>query len=96
MSDNPFFQRKTLRQPGCQIDYLIQTKYGGLYVCECKFIRGLVQPSIIREMQEKLERFHYPKGFSCRPILIHVNGVHEDVINSGYFSDIIDFGEFLD
>ncbi len=96
ISDNPFFQRKTARQPGCQIDYLIQTKFGGLYACEFKFTRGLVQPSIISEMRLKLERFQYPKGFSCRPVLVHVNGVHEDIINSGYFADIIDFTEFLE
>jgi len=35
--DNPFFQRKTKRQHGCQIDYLIQTKYNNLYICEVKF-----------------------------------------------------------
>ena len=36
-TDNPFFQRKTLRTPGCQIDYLIQTRFRTLYVCEIKF-----------------------------------------------------------
>ena len=30
----PFFQRKTARNKGCQIDYLIQTKLGILYLCE--------------------------------------------------------------
>ena len=29
--DNPYFQRSTTRQPGCQIDYLIQTKFNTLY-----------------------------------------------------------------
>lgn len=37
-----------------------------------------------------------PKGYSCRPVLIHVNGVHEDVIDSGFFINIIDFGKYLD
>ena len=51
---------------------------------------------IIKEMRKKIESFHLPKGFSCRPVLIHVNGAHEDVINSGFFSDIIDFSQFLE
>lgn len=37
-----------------------------------------------------------PKEFSIRPILIHVNGVTDAVIESEYFSDIIDFGQFLE
>lgn len=95
ISDNPFFQRTNSKQPGCQIDYLIHTKFGTLYLCEIKFSKNLIQPTVILEMQEKIKRFKYPKGFSCRPILIHVNGVHEDVIESEYFAEIINFEEFL-
>lgn len=95
VSDNPFFQKKTARNPGCQIDYLIQTKFGGLYVCEVKFSKHSVMPTVILEVQQKLDRLRYPKGFSCRPVLIHVNGVHEDVIDSGFFAEIIDFGSFF-
>lgn len=39
LCDNPYFQRGTLKRQGCQIDYLIQTKYKTLYVCEIKFLR---------------------------------------------------------
>ena len=95
VSDNPFFQRKTARIPGCQIDYLIQMKFGVLYVFEIKFMQEEIGIEIIREMQKKLKAFRYPKGFSCRPVLIHVNGVTEDVVDSGFFSEIIDFSKFL-
>lgn len=95
ITDNPFFQRKTARISGCQIDYLIQTKFGTLYVCEIKFKKHELGLDIIREMKKKLACFQYPKGFSCRPVLIHVNGVHEDVVNSGFFSDIIDFSKLM-
>ncbi len=30
--DNPFFQNKTSRQQGCQIDYMIQTRLNVLYI----------------------------------------------------------------
>jgi AAA+ ATPase superfamily predicted ATPase len=96
ISDNPFFQRKTIRQQGCQIDYLIQTKFGGRYACEIKFSKHPLQPSLIPEMKAKLERLHYPKGFSCRPVLIHANGVHEDINDCGYFAEIIDFSTLLE
>ncbi len=95
ISDNPFFQRETSKQEGCQIDYMIQTKFGGLYICEVKFSKNPIGKDIITEVQQKLDKLSYPKGFSCRPVLIHVNGVHEDVIDSGFFAEIIDFSEQL-
>ena len=36
-ADNPFFQNTTTRQKGCQIDFLIQTKFKALYVFEIRF-----------------------------------------------------------
>ena len=93
--DNPFFQHKTTKQVGCQIDYLIQTRYHTLYVCEVKFYKKSLSPSVIDEVKEKISRFKIPKGFSCIPVLIHVNGVSESVEKSPYFLDIINFSDFL-
>lgn len=96
IADNPFFQRKSARFPGCQIDYLIQTKFSTLYLCEIKFKQNEIGLEILQEMKKKLKNFRYPRRFSCRPILIHVNGVHEDVIHSGFFSEVIDFSKILE
>jgi len=93
--DNPYFQNKTSRQHGCQIDYLIQTKYSNLYVCEIKFSLSQVRRDIVLEVEEKIKNLLRPKGFSCRPVLIHVNGVHEEVIDQAYFSQIVDFRDLL-
>lgn len=95
VSDNPFFQRKTLQYPGCQIDYLIHSTFGTLYLCEIKFKKQEIGLEIIKEMKQKLTNFYTPKGFSCRPVLIHVNGVREEVVESGFFSNIIDFSDLL-
>lgn len=95
VSENPFFQRKTIRTPGCQIDYMIQTKFGSLYICEIKFSKREIDSSILNEMQTKISALKFPKGFSCRPVLIHVNGVSDDVVDSDYFAAIIDMGELL-
>lgn len=92
---NTYFQRAGARKRGCQIDYLIQTRFRCLYACEVKFRQGVVGTEVIEEVQEKLDRLQLPKGFSCRPVLIHVNGVSEEVIESGYFARIIDFSELL-
>jgi AAA+ ATPase superfamily predicted ATPase len=95
ISENPFFQHKTTKQVGCQIDYLIQTKFDSLFVCEIKFSKNTLTPEIIDEMQNKIRRLIRPKNFSCRPVLIHANEVHSSIIDSDYFAAIIDFGEIL-
>ncbi len=92
---NTYFQKAGTRKRGCQIDYLIQTRFCYLYACEVKFRQGVVGTEVIEEVEEKLRRLQLPRGFSCRPVLIHVNGVSEDVVNSGYFARIIDFSELL-
>jgi len=94
--DNPFFQRKTARQKGVQIDYLIQTRFNCVYICEIKFSRFEIQADIIPEMREKIKRLNLPKGFSYRTVLIHVNGVREDVVDSRFFAEIINFSEMLE
>ena len=70
--------------------------FGSLYVCEIKFSKHPVGKDIINEVQQKLKNLIYPKGFSCRPVLIHVNGVQEEIEESGFFTEIINFGSLLE
>ena len=93
--DGPFFQTHTKRQPGCQIDYMIQTRFHTLYVCEIKFSKSPVGKKIIEEIEEKRKRLKIPRYCSIRPVLIHVNGVEESVLDEGYFDKVIDFSELL-
>jgi uncharacterized protein len=93
--DNPFFQRKTARQKGCQVDYLIQTNSNLLYICEIKYSINPVGSGVIEAVKEKINRMSIPRYFSLRPVLIHVNGVGEAVLDSQYFSHVINFGDFL-
>ena len=92
---NPYFQSTTKRSKGTQIDYLIQTKFGTLYLCEIKFSKNEQNSTIITETQEKIDRLIKPKHCSIRPVLIHVNGVSDEVIDSEFFAHIIDFGNLL-
>ncbi len=93
--DGPFFQNPTTRKPGCQVDYLIQTRFNTLYLCEVKFSKNTIGQQVIKEMEEKIKRLKVPRLCSIRPILIHVNGVEEDVVDSRYFDKIIDFSQLL-
>lgn len=90
-----YFQTAGTRKRGCQIDYLIQTRFRYLYACEVKFRQGAIGTEVIEEVEEKLRHLQLPRGFSCRPVLIHVNGVTEEVADSGYFARIIDMSELL-
>lgn len=95
VNDNPFFQTKTKTQKGCQIDYLIQTKFGTCYLCEIKFSYQKVTTAVIDEVREKISRLSLPKNLSIRPALIHVNGVDDKLLEADFFSSIIDFKDFL-
>lgn len=94
--DNPYFRRATTRVPGCQIDYLVQTGFGTLYVCEAKFTRRELGPGIIKEVQDKIQRLRVPRGCSVRPVLVHTGGVSEAVLESEFFASIIDFCDLLE
>ena len=95
IADDVYFQRETKQYPGCQIDYLIQTRVNTLFVCEIKFSQNELKTSVIQEVKEKIKKLTIPKSFVCIPILIHVNGVSEEVREAEYFFEIIDFSEFL-
>lgn len=92
--DNPFFQKKTARQKGCQIDYMVQTKYD-LYVCEIKFSRNMIGSSVIDAVKSKIDSITFPKNFSVRPVLIHASEVSDAIIDSHYFSKIIDIRDLI-
>lgn len=93
--DNPFFQRKTQRNQGCQIDYLIQTRQRTLYVCEIKFSRNAVPSAVVAEVKEKIARLSLPRHMSYQPVLIHAGAVAESIAEQEYFAAMIDFGELL-
>lgn len=93
--DNPFFQNKTQKQAGCQIDYMIQTKHNVVYLCEIKFSAKAIGMQVISDMQEKIVRLSLPKHFSYRPVLIHANEISESVEEAQYFSNIINLADFL-
>lgn len=96
LMDGPFYQTQTARQKGCQIDYMVQTRFQTLYICEVKFHKNPIGTKIVQEMKEKLERLSTPRFCSIRPVLIHINGVDEAVKDLEYFDKIVDFSLLLD
>lgn len=94
-ADNPYIQSSTLRQKGCQIDYLIQTQARSLFVCEIKMRKKGLGTEVVDEMQEKINRFSVPKGFGICPVLLHLGPVSDALLSSRYFYKIIDIADFL-
>lgn len=93
--EGPFFQTSTSKQTGCQIDYMIQTRFHNLYICEIKFSKSPIGKKIIEEMESKRKNLKTPRYCAIRPILIHVNGIEESVLDERYFDKVVDFGELL-
>ena len=93
--DNPYWKRAIKTKTGCQIDYLIQTKYKNIYLCEIKFSKNKVHSKIIEDIKEKIACLSLPRNTAILPVLIHVNGVQESVLDSKFFYEIIDFGDLL-
>jgi hypothetical protein len=54
-----------------------------------------ITSTIIPEIRAKIGALSRPRGMSCRPVLIHVNGVSEEVTDSDYFAHIVDMGGLL-
>lgn len=92
----PYFQQKTNRKAGCQVDLLIQTNLNTLYVCEIKFSKNPIGTEVISELDEKIKRLSPPKGFSVVPILVHANGMTEQLEDKHYFPYVVSVSDFVD
>ena len=91
--DNPYWQTATQKTHGCQIDYMIQCRNNTVYACEIKFSKSPLQRAVISEVDRKIRSIAKPRNYTFRPVLIHVNGVDDSVLEECYFDTMIDFSE---
>lgn len=90
----PYFQNKNTKQNGCQVDLLIQTKFGNLYMCEIKCKKN-IDASILDEINVKKKNLNYKKGFTVRPVLILCGDVAESVENSENIFKVLHFKDLI-
>ena len=95
ISAAPYVQKKnTTNQFGCQIDLLIHTNLDVFYVCEMK-CKKVIDRSITKEVQKKIESLKLPKGSAKKPVLIYCGEIpyadKEDIEN--YFLKIIHYDD---
>jgi len=93
--DDAYIQRKTKTQTACQVDYLIVDKFNTVWVCEVKFSKSRLGTKVIEELEKKIESLKHGGSYSYRPVLIHVNGVTDELVAESYFAKIIDFSALL-
>jgi len=86
--ENPYFQNKTSKQQGFQIDYAIQTRFKNIYLCEIKFSQNPISINVIKEIEKKIKALKIPKGFAILPVLIHINGISH-TFEKGNYEDYI-------
>lgn len=95
LRSGPFFQRSSGKKQGCQIDLLIQTVHRVIYLVEIKFSQNPIGIDVREEIVRKIQRLQLPRGFSIKPVLIHVNGVSKALYQDRFFAAIIDFSDLL-
>lgn len=93
--ENPYWQSATNKTLGCQIDYMVQCRNNTIYVCEVKLAKHPLPQTVIADVAGKIDRLVKPRNYTFRPVLIHVNGVEDAVMDARYFDHVIDFGELL-
>lgn len=94
-AEGPYYQSKTTRTKGCQIDYLLQTKHQTLYACEIKFSKNTLGIELIHAMQEKINRLSLPRNFAVLPVLIYTGELSDALVEANYFYKLIDFSPAL-
>ena len=95
ISASPYFQNATKSNIGaCQIDLLIQAKFGTLYLCEIKFKKN-IDKQVIKDISKKIDLLKRPKNTSIRPVLIYEGKITDALLYDDFFDKIICFGDLL-
>jgi uncharacterized protein len=79
------------------IDLLIHTDRDIFYLCEIK-CQKMIDRTIIKDVQQKMDRLVLPKRSSLKPVLIYEGEIyppHEVEIRK-YFYRIVHFGQMLE
>ncbi len=69
IAHGPYFQSQTTKQKGCQINYLVQTRFNTLLACEIKFSKNKIKTNIIEPMRNKERALNLPHGMAYWPVL---------------------------
>jgi AAA+ ATPase superfamily predicted ATPase len=95
ISSSPYIQKKdSTHKVGCQIDLLINTSIGVLFVCEFKF-KKRIGMEVAKEVEEKIKALKTPKRVSVRSVLVYEGELSHPEKMSDYFFKVIPFVDLL-
>ena len=81
----PFFQAKTIDNPGMQIDLLFDRGDNTIIVCEMKYSRAPIKLVVSQETQRKIDILRERTRKTILPVLITNNLPSKELAKSGYF-----------
>lgn len=89
-----YFQTRTKRREGCQIDLLVLCKRNYLYLVELKY-KKKIGVGVIDEVQEKIRKLNLSKKISIRTCLVYMGELSSELIEENYFDEMYDFSNLL-
>lgn len=90
-----FWQKRTKRKEGVQIDMVIERTDGATHLIECRWSSGTIGKSIIEEMERQKGLYPNPLNHTLKTALITTHGVTDHVRSSGAIDDIITVKDLL-
>ena len=83
-----YFNRRTNRKEGVQIDLLFVRHDPVVTLCEIKYHAGLIGKWVMTEVEKKVALLDEPKK-TIEKVLITTEGVTRDLADSHYFSRVV-------
>lgn len=91
-SFGPYFRKS---EPGVQVDLIFKRTDKVITVCEMKYRSKKITAGVIPEVQNKIEKLKIPKGYSVEKVLLAPNGASDELIESGFFNNIVTTADFF-
>jgi hypothetical protein len=80
---------------GYQFDLVYYRSDKTISICEIKYNELPVDTEVIKQVNQKLSRFHTPRGYSVEKIIITKNGINKSLLNSEYFDHALEISEIF-
>ena len=88
----PYFENKSQK---FQIDLVFQRTDKVITIAEIKFHKTRLKPTIIAEVEKKVQLLNIPKSITLEKALITIEGVEKSVAESGYFHHILTLEDYF-
>lgn len=95
LNDGPYFQKQSASKPAVQTDYMIQTRFNTLYLCEVKSSRDRIGTEVVKQVEHTMKALSVQKKYTIRPVLIYSGQISDEIVDSRFFDKVLDVGMLL-